>query len=286
MYLFKTVKSLQDHLNQCRLEGKKIGFAPTMGALHQGHISLIAASKEENEVTVCSIFVNPKQFNDASDFEKYPITTTPDIILLEAANCDVLFMPTVKEVYPDGMSTKLDINIGQLLEVMEGEFRPGHFDGMMEVVKRLLDIVQPNNLYMGQKDFQQFSIVHAMIKKLELPYQIVMCPIIREEDGLAMSSRNVRLSKELRAKASLIFKTISKIKEQMASQSPKSLEAFGMKALTKPDFKPEYVRIVDGETLLPIEDWDAAEFIVVCVATWLGEIRLIDNLVLKGNPSY
>lgn len=279
MILFKQVEDLQTYLKPLRKNGRKIGFVPTMGALHQGHLSLIQRSKQENDFTVCSIFVNPTQFNDNDDLKKYPRTAGKDIGMLTAEGNDVLFMPNVEDVYPKNLDTKLNLNLGQLDKVMEGEFRPGHFDGMAQVVKRLLDIVEPNNLYMGQKDFQQFSIVKHMIATLNLSTNLNMCDIIRENDGLAMSSRNVRLTEENRAKAPIIYETLTTAKKMKAANSPKEIMDWAKQKLSKSGFKLEYFDIVDGSTLQPIATFEETDFPVACVALWAGEIRLIDNIL-------
>jgi len=281
MYLFKKVSDLQQHLAGIRQEGKKIGFVPTMGALHEGHISLINQSVAANNYTVCSIFVNPTQFNDSSDLKKYPRTITKDMAMLNAGGNNVLFLPDVDEVYPSGLDTTLKLDFGDLAEVMEGHFRPGHFDGMAQVVKRLLDIIEPDRLYMGQKDFQQMAIVNSMLTQLELPVELVMCPIVRETDGLAMSSRNVRLDPSLRKEALLLSKTLKQVKIKMKTQTPTAIIKWALKRLKKPSFKAEYFEIVDGITLQPIKRFADSDYVVACTAAWVGEIRLIDNLVLK-----
>jgi pantoate--beta-alanine ligase len=280
MLLFKSVSNLQTYLLAQKKQGKTIGFAPTMGALHQGHLSLVDLANSECDISVTSIFVNPTQFNDPKDLEKYPRTEAKDIALLLQAQCQVLFMPNVSEIYPKDLTPKHKLDFGDLALVMEGAFRPGHFDGMAQVVGRLLDIVQPHKLYMGQKDFQQFSIVQNMLKQLRSDIQIVMCPIIRESDGLAMSSRNVRLPAALRQKAPLIHQTLQWVREQKGSLPPSEIAKQGLKKLDLPDFKPEYLEIVDGYTLQPIQRFEDHDFVVACVATWLGEIRLIDNIVM------
>ncbi len=284
MFLHQTLSELQQYLNSRRRLGETIGFAPTMGALHSGHLDLIRHSKAHNACTVCSIFVNPTQFNDPKDLEKYPRTPDKDFQLLESVGTEVLFMPPVAEIYPPGLETTLQLELGQLDKVMEGAFRPGHFQGMAQVVKRLLDIVQPDRLYMGQKDFQQFSIVGHMIQQLGLPVELVMVPTVREADGLAMSSRNVRLSEEQRMAAPMIFQTLSWAKTQLGTLPIAEIEAEAMQRLSSlPDFRPEYFQIVDGRTLLPVVDPEGHEWIVACVASWVGEVRLIDNLELKSN---
>ena len=282
MYLFKRVSDLQRYISSQRDQQKNIGFVPTMGALHEGHLTLIERSKSENDITVCSIFVNPTQFNDKKDLDKYPRTTANDISLLTQKGTEVLFLPPALEVYPKGLDTKLDLKMGQLDRVMEGEFRPGHFEGMAQVVKRLLDIVNPHHLYMGQKDYQQLTIVRSMIRQLNLPVKLVMCPIKREEDGLAMSSRNVRLKPDIRKRATILSETLKKAKEKIGKISPVEIQKEAMAALAITDFKPEYFRIVDGITLLPVEDANKSDEIVACTAVWAGEVRLIDNMILKS----
>ncbi len=282
MLIYKTVKGLQNKINALKSQGKTIGFAPTMGALHSGHISLIEKAKIECDIVVCSIFVNPTQFNDPKDLEKYPRTEKKDADMLRKAGNDILFLPPVKEVYPKDLSTKTALDFGAMANVMEGAFRPGHFDGMAQVVNRLLNIVQPNRLYMGQKDFQQFSIVQEMLRQLKSDTQLVMCETMRETDGLAMSSRNVRLSAELRAKAPLIYQTLSEAKHKLNESPANEVKKWAMEQLSQTDFRPEYFDIVDGRTLQPVENISSSDYVVACVATWLGDVRLIDNLIFKN----
>ena len=281
MYLFKKVNDLQKYLDKLRIEGNKIGLIPTMGALHKGHLSLIKRAKIDNDVTVCSIFVNPTQFNETEDLIKYPRTAAEDIELLTSYDNDVLFMPPVNEVYPDGLTTKLNLEFGQLARLMEGEFRPGHFDGMAQVVNRLADIVQPDNMYFGQKDFQQYAIVRDMLIQLKSPVKAIMCPIIREPDGVALSSRNVRLRPEDRQRATIIHQTLLKAKSLIKESRPEIVKELSLNQLAIKDFKPEYFEIVDGRSLLPITDFDDSDYIVACTAVWAGEVRLIDNMILK-----
>lgn len=282
MILFKKVESLQTYISQLKHEKKSVGFIPTMGALHNGHLSLIKQAKVENDCVVCSIFVNPTQFNDSSDLEKYPRTAGQDIDLLTSVNNDILFMPYVSEVYPSDLDTSLALDFGALANVMEGEFRPGHFDGMAQVVNRLLNIVKPHNLYMGQKDFQQLAIVRSMLKQLKSDVNLVMCSIVRENDGLAMSSRNVRLTPENRQLAVKLWQTLSEAKELVEEKTPIQIKEWAMKQFDIPQFKPEYFEIVDGVTLQPIENFDESTFVVACTAVWAGDVRLIDNMVLKS----
>lgn len=285
MLIFKKVADLQHWLALERSRGRSTGFAPTMGALHAGHLSLVEAAKAKNDVAVVSIFVNPTQFNDPKDLEKYPRIPAQDIPLLIGAGCDALFMPPVSEIYPPGQDLTVHLDFGPLDQVMEGEFRPGHFKGMATVVKRLLDIVQPRRLYMGQKDFQQLTIVRDMIRQLTLPVELVMCPTTREPDGLAMSSRNLRLTPDMRAAAPVIYQTLSETKERFQYEPASTLQAHAMRQLEAAGLRPEYFDIVDGITLLPVERYAESNFAVACVAAWAGDVRLIDNLILKS-PEY
>lgn len=282
MYLFKKSIDLQKHLDQLRKQNLQIGFTPTMGALHQGHLSLVNKSLSKTDINVCSIFVNPTQFNEKSDLDKYPRTTSQDLELLTTVNNDIVWMPSVEDIYPKDLDTTIPLDFGQLDKVMEAAFRPGHFDGVAQVVKRLLDIVQPDQLFMGQKDFQQMSIIKNMIEQLGLNVELVSCPIIREADGLAMSSRNVRLTSEHRAKAPIIQQTLQWAKSQMNQIPPKEIAAIALERLRLPDFKLEYFEIVDGNTLLKIEKLSDSNFVVACTAVWLGEVRLIDNVIFKN----
>ena len=282
MILFKKEYQLQNYLDALKLDKKSIGIVPTMGALHDGHLSLIRKAKEENDCVVCTIFVNPTQFNAVADLEKYPRTAAKDIELLTSVDTDVLLMPSVEEVYPEGLDTTLELDFGELATTMEGKFRPGHFDGMAQVVNRMLDMVQPHSLYMGQKDFQQITIVRNMLTQLESKVKLVMCPIMRHENGLAMSSRNVRLTPGNRNLAVKISKTLSAAKNLIDKKTPKELEEWAMQELNIPEFRPEYFAIVDGITLQPIEDFGDTNFAVACTAVWAGDVRLIDNMVLKS----
>lgn len=281
MKTIKTVKTLQKYLNQERAKGHSIGFTPTMGALHNGHLSLINSSKTENDIAVTSIFVNPTQFNQKDDLDKYPRRLESDQNLIKSVN-DYLFLPAVNQVYPKNIDTELKLDISHLSHSMEGPNRPGHFEGVIQVVKRLLDIVQPDRLYMGQKDFQQFSIIAFMIKELQLPVELRVCPTIREEDGLAMSSRNLRLKPIHRKKASILFNTLNYAKGKLGKIKIKTIEKNAMSQLNIRGFKPEYFNIVDGFTTQTVVDPDKHKVIVACTAVWAGKVRLIDNMILKG----
>lgn len=280
MQIFKHIVDLQLWLATQRKEGNPIAFIPTMGALHQGHLTLVEAGQQAGALTVVSIFVNPTQFNDPKDLEKYPRTPERDLELLLGVKCDAVFMPEVSEMYPPGKSLRLHLDFGTMEQVMEGKFRPGHFNGMATVVKRLLDIVQPDQLYMGQKDYQQLSIVRQMLYLLGSTVELVMVPTVREKDGLAMSSRNVRLSTEMRQKAPLLFGILSKTAALVPKGNFRSLEQLAMEELKQEGFAPEYVEIIDGKTLLPLVEGNVGAFPVVCMAAWADEVRLIDNVLV------
>ncbi|MCC7246712.1 MAG: pantoate--beta-alanine ligase [Saprospiraceae bacterium] len=283
MKIFRKVKDLQTCLEQEREAGRHIGFAPTMGALHDGHLELIRMAKRDETFTVASIFVNPTQFNDPKDLEKYPRMPEKDAELLLSVHCDALFMPTVDEVYPPGKDLTLHLDFGALATVMEGEFRPGHFQGMATVVNRLLDIVKPDKLYMGQKDYQQLCIVRNMIGQLQLPVELVMCPTVREADGLAMSSRNLRLTPDMRAAAPIIYASLQALKTEFKKEPAAVVIQKATDRIAGAGLRPEYVEVVNGITLQSVQNWHDAELIVACVAAFAGEIRLIDNLVVKGH---
>ena len=280
MFIFKKVTDLQLFVKNRKKEGKKIGFTPTMGALHEGHMSLISLSNEAADISICSIFVNPTQFNEKEDLIKYPRPIENDIQLLYANGCDALFLPEVEEVYPDDLES-VELDLGQLDKVMEGSFRPGHFAGVVQVVKRLIDIVLPDKLLMGQKDFQQFTIIQHMINELKIPTELVVCPIKRMPNGLAMSSRNVRLSDEGRERAVLLSKTLEKAKHFVETSLRSDVEKWAIKELSVPGFEPEYFTIVDGNTLQSFERFSERNYAVACVACWHEGVRLIDNMILK-----
>ncbi len=282
MKTIHTITELQTVINKFKSKGKTIGFTPTMGALHNGHMSLIEASNIENDITVCSIFVNPTQFNETSDLEKYPRTLKADQKLLKKHGVDIVLAPTNAEVYPKGLKTKLSIDFKGLDKEMEGEFRPGHFVGVAQVVKRLLDIVTPDALYMGQKDFQQFSIIQYMIDYFNLDTKLRVVPTSRKESGLAMSSRNVRLTSQHKDAAKEIYKTLKYVKRNKYNLSCADLQQYAMTRLAKVNgFKPEYFTIADGRTLQSIKQIKNVDYAVACTAVWAGDVRLIDNIILK-----
>lgn len=284
MYIFKRIKDLQNFLAGRRSQARPIGFVPTMGALHAGHLSLLDSCRQDDALSVCSIFVNPTQFNDPNDYASYPITLESDIHLLETNGCEVLFLPEKEEIYPASGLPKLHLDLGGLDQPMEGAFRPGHFEGVVQVVNRLLDIVCPDMLYMGQKDFQQWSVIHKMLEQVHRHVQLKMCPVFREKDGLAMSSRNRRLTSSNRELAPLIFKTMLEAAGKAPEQTFSTIRSWAEKQLYFPAFKLEYFDFVDAFTLQPLEEWDESDTIVLCVAVWLGDVRLIDTLFVKGEP--
>ena len=281
MILLKKADDLGRWLKKQRSGGKSIGFVPTMGALHAGHISLIDISKSRTEITVCSIFVNPTQFNDPKDFQKYPITIENDILLLEKAGTDVLYLPEVEDIYPGGVKDLEKYDLGRLESLLEGAFRPGHFQGVCQVMRRLLEAVRPDHLFMGQKDYQQCMVVSRLLALTGLPTQFHPCPIVREKDGLAMSSRNMRLSPEQRVLAPRIFQALTNIKEGwVAGGEPSELISAARTQLGNNGFRVDYVSIADPLTLEPIGEGMMGGAAVALVAAFLGEIRLIDNMSL------
>ena len=286
MILIKRAGDLARWLREQRSAGKQIGFVPTMGALHSGHISLIDISKKAVPVTVCSIFVNPTQFNDPKDFQKYPITIEKDIYLLEKAGTDVLFLPESAELYPGGTKGLENYDLGPLEQLLEGKYRPGHFQGVCQVVRRLLDIVQPDHLFMGQKDYQQCMVIRRLLEITGSAVLLHPCPIVREPDGLAMSSRNMRLSEIEREKATAIFRALSLIRELNAAAGPGPIPdraemiQRASSILEQNDFRIDYVEIADPVTLEPVMHWTGQEKVIALVAAFQGEVRLIDNMIL------
>ena len=281
MILFKKTAELRNYLDAQAKKGKSIGFAPTMGALHQGHISLIEACKKDNSIAVSSIFINPAQFNDPKDFNKYPVNIEKDIEMLETAGCDVLLLPSVLEIYPGGQPGQ-HYELGHLENLMEGKFRPGHFQGVCMVMHRLLDIVKPGNLYLGQKDYQQCMVIIKLIELIGMNGSVKanICPTLREPDGLAMSSRNLRLNEEERKRAATIFKTLCFIKDNLGKKNISLLTEEVIAMLSKNGFKTDYVVIVNAKTLEPVEVFNKDQKIVALIAAFINEIRLIDNMPL------
>ncbi|MBN9295902.1 MAG: pantoate--beta-alanine ligase [Filimonas sp.] len=282
MILFKQITDIQHYIEKLHREGKTVGFVPTMGALHNGHISLIDLSKKNTDVTVCSIFVNPTQFNDPKDFEKYPVTIDNDILLLEQAGTDILFLPSVKEMYPGGMELQKPYDLGFVETVLEGAYRPGHFQGVCQVVHRLLDIVKPDKLFMGQKDYQQCMVIKKLIELTGIKTTLVIAPTQREPEGLALSSRNMRLSTDEKEEALAIYQTLKHIKNNFTTTSFTNLAAFATDFLHKEGFsRVDYVAIADAETLAPTDNYMPDKKYVALVAAFKGEVRLIDNMLLN-----
>jgi len=281
MILFKHPNALSSFLQNGSIPHNSIGFVPTMGALHNGHISLIQTARLENELVVASIFVNPTQFTDLSDFEKYPSTIEADILKLEKAGCDILFLPSVANMYPNGSSPSQQYDLGHLDNILEGKFRPGHFQGVCQIVHLLLNIISPGKLYLGQKDFQQCLVIKKMISLIGMDTSVIICPTQREPDGLAMSSRNVRLSLLERQKAANLFKTLSYIKENIQLEDLENLKQIAQDILTEQGFKVEYVAISKAQSLETIQNWDGKSTLVALVAAYINQVRLIDNLVLN-----
>ncbi|MBE9484282.1 MAG: pantoate--beta-alanine ligase [Bacteroidetes bacterium] len=280
MIVYTSIKDIQSAIRQHRADGHSIGFVPTMGALHRGHISLLEQSIKENDINIVSIFINPIQFNNKQDLEKYPRTLEDDCKKLEEAGCSIVFAPSAGEMYPEEVKEHYDF--GQLEKVMEGEHRSGHFNGVAVVVKRLFDICMPNKAYFGEKDFQQLAIIKALVEQENMPLEIIGCPIIREEDGLAMSSRNVRLSPEERSIAPEIFKSLNWIKQQAGDRSIGEIVILAEEKLNAmPGMKVEYICIADEDTLMPVQSWDEADNIRAFIALFMGDVRLIDNLKIK-----
>ncbi len=262
-------------------QGKKIGFVPTMGALHKGHLSLVNTASEQADVVVVSIFVNPTQFNNPDDLKTYPRTIDADKNLLETTGCNILFCPSVEEVYPQKDERIFDF--GMLDKVMEGEHRPGHFNGVAQVVSRLFDLVTPDIAFFGQKDFQQLVIIREMVKMLKYNIKIVSCDIVREVDGLALSSRNKLLTEQHRIAAPMISKVLNESKKLMDNKNIKEVINFVIEKINKnPLLKVEYFSIVDGNTLQNVDGWDDSDYIVGCITVFADKVRLIDNLIYKS----
>lgn len=278
MLVLETLRAVQQSLRTVIQTNKKIGFVPTMGALHEGHLSLITKAKETCDLVVASIFVNPTQFNNPADLDKYPRMPEEDAALLESVGCDFLFLPTTESIYPEGYE-HLKMDLAPLDEVMEGKYRPGHFAGVIDVVSRLFDIVKPTHAFFGRKDFQQVMIIKYMTKKLNLPIEIVVGETIREQSGLAMSSRNLRLTEQQKQQATVIYETLSFGKEMAPFLSPQEVLIEMISILEVSPLELEYLEIVDAETLLPLTDfWLPGA--TACVVAYCGEVRLIDNLEL------
>jgi len=280
MHVITTLSEIKKHTAHLRSSGKTIGFVPTMGALHEGHLQLVRTAGQQNDITVCSIFVNPTQFNNAEDYRLYPRLLTEDRQLLEAANCDVLFVPAAAEIYPE--PALLQFNFGLLEQVMEGKYRPGHFNGVATIVSKLFHLVNPDRAYFGQKDLQQYTILNQLVRDLNFNLEMVCHPIIREADGLAMSSRNRRLNPEQRVTAIHLYKALTLAAESLQTQDIAQVKETVAHYLSQFDtIQPEYFEVVNVKTLQPLNELDQSGGAALCIAAYLGDIRLIDNIILS-----
>lgn len=283
MKIFQTIRELQKYFLEInQLSNKKVGFVPTMGALHNGHLSLIAASKSKTDITVCSIFVNPTQFNDKKDFDKYPIQLDRDLEMLLDAACDVVFVPSVEEIYPNGILEKTDVDLGFIGKTLDAAHRPGHFEGVLQVVKRLLDIVQPDFLFLGQKDYQQCMVLSKLVEHYQIPVKVEICDTLREKDGLAMSSRNVRLTDTERTISVKLSQSLFYIKENIKEKPIGELIKTQQNILAKDGLiDVEYLIVVNGKTLEPIEEYQKNIPLTALIAAKIGQVRLIDNIIIQ-----
>ena len=280
MEIVKLVADIKAIISKFKAEGKTVGFVPTMGALHDGHLSLTEASVNNNDVTVVSIFVNPSQFNNPNDLKTYPRCIEDDLEKLSRYNPDLIFIPEVEEIYPEPDNRIFDF--GHLDKVMEGKHRPGHFNGVAQVVSKLFDIVNPDNAYFGQKDFQQIAVIKQMVKDLKLGVNIIPCPIIREKDGLAMSSRNLLLSEDQRKNACKISETLFKARNLAPELEITQLKDWVIEEINKnPYLAVEYFEIVDDTSLMPVTSWDEANEKIGCITVQVGKVRLIDNVTFN-----
>lgn len=283
MIIYKKPGELRDFLEKKKVRDFQVGFVPTMGALHEGHLSLVDEAKKQNQIVVCSIFVNPTQFNDPEDFKKYPITLEKDILMFEEAGCDLLFIPSVHDIYPNGVDHLKHYELGFLETVLEGKYRPGHFQGVCQVMHRLLEIVLPNNLYLGQKDYQQSMVIRKLIELIRLNDRIKVniCPTLREDDGLAMSSRNTRLLPDDRKNATTISAALRYIKENLRAGDTKKIREEAEEMLLQKGFQIDYIEIADANTLELVENWNGKQKVVALAAAFLNKVRLIDNMMIN-----
>jgi len=282
MILFKTTIDLTQYLDRMRQQGKTIGFVPTMGALHTGHLSLIGNCKQSAAITVCSIFVNPTQFNDPQDFARYPVTLEDDLLLLEKTGCDIVFLPSVNEIYPDGTSLRSEFNIGYLGNILEGKYRPGHFQGVCQVMNRLLEIVMPATLFLGQKDYQQCMVIKKLVSLNNWGIRISIVATVRENSGLALSSRNRRLSEKDKNSATAIYQSLQYLKQHLQPGETHTYITEAESMINKAGFeKIDYVSIADADTLEAISNWNGQTRVVALVAAFISSVRLIDNMALN-----
>ena len=280
MQIVNTRKELQEIITKWKNEGRVVGFVPTMGALHEGHLSLVKEAGEQSDAVVVSIFVNPTQFNNPDDLKTYPRDIDKDIRMLEELPVELIFVPSVKEMYPEEDTRQFDF--GSLDKVMEGKFRPGHFNGVAQVVSKLFDYVTPDKAFFGEKDFQQLAIIRQMVRDLKMPVDVIGCAIIREPDGLAMSSRNMLLAPEMRKNAPVIAKTLFESLNFAPGKTVKETVDWVVEAINDSgNLEVEYFEIVDGDTLQAVESWTDSDYIVGCIAVFAGKVRLIDNVTYK-----
>jgi pantoate--beta-alanine ligase len=280
MEVVTKIADLQKKIAEIRTNGGTVGLVPTMGALHNGHLELVKRCVAENSICVVSVFVNPTQFNDKNDLLHYPRTLDADCKLLESAGCAIAFAPEVEEMYP--VEDTRVFNLGAVAEVMEGKYRPGHFNGVAQIVSKLFDAVQPDRAYFGEKDFQQIAVIRSMVKLLNYPVEIVACPIVREDDGMALSSRNLRLTPEQRKNAVSISQTLFKSRTFAEQHSVAETIDYVVNTLNSvPDLNVEYFEVVNGNTLLSVNDWSDSDYIVGCITVYCGEVRLIDNIAYR-----
>ncbi|MBV9988750.1 MAG: pantoate--beta-alanine ligase [Chitinophagaceae bacterium] len=281
MILLKKAVDLTKELKTISDAGKSIGFVPTMGALHEGHLQLVQQCRAGSDITVVSIFVNPTQFNDPSDFARYPVTIEQDIRLLEEAGCDLLFLPSVEEIYPNGTAQLPRFDLGRLENIWEGKYRPGHFQGVCQVMSRLLELVMPAKLLMGRKDYQQCMVIRRLIGLKQWPIQLVIAATVREPSGLAMSSRNRRLDEQAKEKATAIFQALRFLAENLQPGPQQEMLTRATSMLNNAGFeKIDYLALADAATLEPVDDWNGQQQLVALAAAFINEVRLIDNMPL------
>ena len=282
MLIINKISELSVYLEKYRSQKKKIGFVPTMGALHEGHISLVNRAKKENDIVVVSIFVNPTQFNNPEDLKNYPRTPKEDEKMLRENNVDIIFSPIVEEIYNPDTIKKNVLELGKIADVMEGIHRPGHFDGVVQIVSKLFEIVKPQKAYFGEKDFQQLAVIRLMVNKIHFPVEIIACPTVREKSGLAMSSRNLKLSKKGLQDAVEISKTLFYVKENWKKFNPADIKERAIEMIeSSGKLKVEYVEISEEESLQPINDWNPKKHFRCFAAVYCEDIRLIDNIQLS-----
>lgn len=283
MQIIEKVSELLTYVENGKYKGLKTGLVPTMGALHKGHLSLVKRSKQDNDVTIVSLFVNPTQFNNPEDLATYPRQQEEDFKLLAHEGVDIVFAPTEEEIYPEGFNKEKKFSLGKTSEVMEGKYRPGHFQGVALIVNRLFQLCRPTHAYFGMKDFQQIAVIKEMVKNEGLDVEIIACPIVREDSGLAFSSRNQLLNETERKEAAVIYQALNASKDYLKTHSVEETIKYVTDSLNSKDgFKVEYFEIVDGETLLPVEELDEAQYVVGCITVYVGDVRLIDNIEYKS----